>query len=70
MIKVDIAIAFNIRNGVTSFCIIIMNVTIEKAESPKKYKHSCIGKSRHVAFKKPAREKKANSVKSKGIAAA
>jgi len=70
MIKTDIVTAFNIRNGETSFCIIIMNTTMEKADSPKIYKHSCIGKSRHVAFEKPAREQKANTVKSKGIATA
>ena len=43
---------------------------MEKADNPKIYKHSCIGKSRHVAFVNPAREQKANTVKSKGIIAA
>lgn len=70
MIKTDITTAFSIRNEWTSFCAIIMNTSIEKAESPKVYKHSCIGKSRHPAFEKPAMEQKAKTVKSNGMAAA
>ena len=67
MINVDITITFKIMTGMASFSIIVINTSIEKADKPKIYKHSCIGKSRHVALKKPDREQKAKTVKSKGI---